>query len=164
MVTTVPIIAWIAAILAGAIAVARGQRPLSLPFVADRLVRAVMMFPLGLMSLWAAFGHIFVPEIAAKAIGWQTSPFQFEVGVANLGIGMAALYSAFRSHDAQLATGLVALGFLGGAGVGHVRDIIETGNLAAGNAGPILFTDFLTPLAILLLLWVARSYKPVSQS
>jgi hypothetical protein len=164
VVTYVPIIAWIAAILAAAIAIAREQRPLSLPFAADRLLRAVLFFPLGLMSLWAALGHIFMPEIAAKAIGWQPSPFQFEVGVANLGIGLSALYSTFRSREAQLATGLVALGFLGGAGVGHIRDIIATGNLAAGNAGPILFTDFLTPLAILVLLWLARAHKPPSQA
>jgi hypothetical protein len=162
VVTYVPIIAWIAAILAAVFMIARRRQAFSLPFAADRLLRAVLFFPLGLMSLWAALGHIFMPEVAAKAIGWQPSPFQFEVGVANLGIGLSALYSTFRSHEAQLATGLVALGFLGGAGVGHIRQIAETGNLAAGNAGPILFTDFLTPLAILLLLWIARSHEPAS--
>ena len=161
MVSLVPIVAWIAAILAASIAVARGERPLRGAFVADRLVRAVLFFPLGLMSLWAAFGHIFFPEMSAHTIGWQTSPFQYEVGVANLGIGLAALYATFRSHEAQVATCLVAVGFLGGAGVGHIRDILETGNLAPGNAGPILYTDFLTPIAILALLWFARGYKPV---
>lgn len=50
-------------------------------------------------------------------------------------------------------------GFLGGAGVGHIREIVEAGNLAPGNAGPILFTDFLTPLAIFLLLWWQKPAK-----
>jgi hypothetical protein len=121
MVSLVPIIAWLAALLAMGIAIGRDQHPRTMALMADRLLRAVLIFPLGLMSLWAAFGHIFFPEMAARAIGWQTSPLQFEVGVANLGIGMAALYAAFRGRDAQIAAGLVAAGFLGGAGIGHIR-------------------------------------------
>ena len=93
----------------------------------------------------------------AQAIGWQTSPIQFEVGVANLGIGFAGLYAAFRPFEARLATNLVLACFLIGAGVGHIRDIITAGNFAPGNAGPILFTDLLTPTAIFLLLWLSRS-------
>lgn len=160
MVSLVPIVAWLAALLAAGIAIGRGRRPRAIAFMADRLLRAVLFFPLGLMGLWAASGHIFLPEMAARAIGWQTSPFQFEVGVANLGIGLAALYAAFRSREAQIATGLVAAAFLGGAGVGHIREIMATGNLAPGNAGPIMFTDFLTPVAIFVLLYMARSLKP----
>lgn len=162
MVSLVPIFAWLAALLVAGIAIGRGGHSRSIPFMADRLLRAVLFFPLGLMSLWAAFGHIFFPDMAARAIGWQTSPFQFEVGVANLGIGAAALYAAFRGRDAQIAVGLVAAAFLGGAGFGHIRDIMATGNLAPGNAGPILFTDFLTPAAIFVLLYLARSLKPAA--
>jgi hypothetical protein len=33
---------------------------------------------------------------------------------------------------------------------------VQIGNRAPGNAGPILFTDFLTPIAIFVLLWLAR--------
>jgi hypothetical protein len=160
MVSLVPILAWLAAIAAAIPVVTRG--PHTAAFAADRLARCLLFFPVGLESLWAAFGHIFFPEMAAHAIGWQTSPFQFEVGVANLGIGVSALYAAFRSHEAQLAIGLATLGLLGGAGIGHIRDIVETGNFVAGNAGPILFTDFLTPIAILVLLWFAR--EPASKS
>jgi len=160
MVSLVPVVTWAAAIVAAIVALPRGPR--TLPVAADRLARSLLFFAVGLESLWAAFGHIFFPEMAARAIGWQTSPFQFEVGVANLGIAMAALYAAFRSHQAQLAAGLAALGFLGGAGIGHIRDIAEAGNLAPGNAGPILFTDFLTPVAILVLISVARGNDPKS--
>jgi hypothetical protein len=109
------------------------------------------------MGLWAALGHIVFPARVAQAIGWPTSPFQFEVGVANLGIGLAGLYAAFRSFEARLATNLVLACFLIGAGVGHLRDIVTAGNFAPGNAGPILFTDLLTPTAVFPLLWLARS-------
>ena len=33
---------------------------------------------------------------------------------------------------------------------------MASGNLAPGNAGPILVTDFLTPLAVLTLLFLTR--------
>jgi hypothetical protein len=42
-----------------------------------------------------------------------------------------------------------------GAGIIHILDIIEKGNFAPGNAGPIMITDFLTPIAVLVLLVLA---------
>jgi len=39
------------------------------------------------------------------------------------------------------------------------RDIVEAGNLAPGNAGPIMVTDFLTPIAVLALLFVANGKR-----
>ena len=130
MVSLVPVVTWLAAIVAAILATLRGPRTSA--FAADRLARCVLFFPVGLESLWAAVGHICFPDMAAHAIGWQTSPFQFEVGVANLGIGVSALYAALRSRDAQLAIGLATLGFLGGAGIGHIRDIVETESLQRG--------------------------------
>jgi hypothetical protein len=150
------VLSWVAALAGAAIAVASGPRPVAGAFVLDRLLRYALIFPVGLMGLWAALGHIVFPARVAQAIGWQPSAFQFEVGVANLGIGLAGLYAAFRSFEARLATNLVLTCFLIGAGIGHIRDIITAGNFAPGNAGPILFTDLLTPTAIFLLLWLTR--------
>jgi hypothetical protein len=69
---------------------------------------------------------------------------------------LAGLYAAFRSFEARLATNLVLACFLTGAGIGHIREIITAGNFAPGNAGPILFTDVLTPTVIFLLLCFSR--------
>lgn len=156
-VAIVPILSFVLAIAFAGFALARGPRPITFGVVADRLLQYIFLFPVGLMGLWAALGHIVFPERAAAAIGWATSPFQTEVGFANLGIGLLGLVGAFR-HDAgyRLAGGLVILGFLGGAAAGHIRQIVETGNMAAGNAGPILYTDILIPLSILVLLPFAR--------
>jgi hypothetical protein len=98
---------------------------------------------------------VFFPERSAAAIGWATSPFQYEVGVANLGLGLASLYAAFSGFEARLAVGIAAACFLIGAGVGHIRDIVVQGNFAPGTAGPIIVTDFLTPIVILVLLVLA---------
>lgn len=157
MVFVVPLLAWGAALLFTAVAVLRAPAPRPDGFAAERLLAYLNLFPLGLMSLWAGLGHIALPAEAARAIGWATSPFQFEVGVANLGIGVAGVIAAFwRDWGFRAAIGVVATGFLGGAAVGHLVQIAATGNLAAGNAGPILYTDMLTPLALLILLAVTR--------
>ncbi|MFL9827491.1 DUF6790 family protein [Rhodoplanes sp. SY1] len=156
MVSIVPVASWLAALVAAAVVLVRRPRPLHADVAADVLLRWILVFPVGLMGLWAALGHIAFPAQAAASIGWAPSPFQYEVGVANLGLGLAGLYAAFRGYEARLAVALVVTAFLGGAAVGHVRDIVTAGNLAPGNAGPILVTDIATPVALLLLLAVAR--------
>ncbi|MFG1394317.1 DUF6790 family protein [Xanthobacter agilis] len=153
MVFWVPIIAWIAALVCAGLAVARAPSPRGVRLAADRLLRYINLFPVGLIGLWAALGHIAFPEESARAIGWAASPFQFEVGVANLGIGLAGIIAAIWSNwGFRAATAVMTTGFLGGAAIGHLVQIAETGNLAAGNAGPILYTDALTPLSLLVLL------------
>jgi hypothetical protein len=163
IVSLVPVALWVIAIVCAVIAVRRGPRPISFGFVVERLLRYILIFPLGVQSLWAFFCHVFIPEQTAAAIGWATSPFQYEVGVANLGIGIASLYAAFAGFGVRAAVAVMATGFLGGAGIGHIRDIASSGNFAPGNAGPILYTDFLTPIAVLVLLLMSPRSKPVAQ-
>ncbi len=153
MVFWVPILSWGAALIFAVLTALKAPAPRPLSLWADRLLSGLNLFPVGLMGLWAALGHLAFPAQAAAAIGWATSPFQFEVGVANLGIGLAGLIAAFwRDWGFRAAVAVMVSGFLGGAAVGHLVQIAETGNYAAGNAGPILYTDILTPLALLILL------------
>jgi len=154
-VSLVPILLWVAAIVFAAVAVWRGPRPIQQGFVVERLLRYLFVFPLGLLGLWAFVGHVFFPVQAAADIGWQPSPFQFEVGYANLGLGLASLYAAYTTFYARVAVAIAVSCFLIGAGIGHVHDIIEFGNLTPGNAGPILVTDFLTPMTVIALLLVS---------
>ena len=164
-VSLVPILLWVAALVATGIEVWREPRPILQSFVIDRLLRYLFLFPLGLQGLWGFVGHVFFPEQSAASIGWANNPFQYEVGVANLGLGLASLYAAFRGFEARLVAALAASCFLIGAGVIHIVDIVAKGNFAPGNAGPILVTDFLTPIAILALLFVASAnWKPKSKS
>lgn len=162
-VSLVPVLLWVAALVATGVAVWREPRPIMRGFVIDRLLRYLFLFPLGLQGLWAFIGHVFFAEQAAASIGWANTPFQYEVGVANLGLGLASIYAAFRGFEARLAVGIAAACFLVGAGIIHVKDILETGNLAPGNAGPIMVTDFLTPIVILVLLvWASGKLRPKS--
>jgi len=162
IVTLIPVLVWLLALLFAVIAIWRGPRPITWGMMADRLIRYILVFPLGLQGLWAFFGHVFLPEESAASIGWAASPFQTEVGMANLGLALASFYAAFGNFGARAAAAIGASCFLAGAGVVHLMDIAEEGNIAPGNAGPILVTDFLTPIAILALLIVfPRRAEPV---
>ena len=79
-------------VLAVIIALARRQGS-----VAERLLEWILLLPIGVTGLWAGIYHVFFPEIAAAHIGWLVSPFQFEVGMADL----AKLNRAKASAEAQ---------------------------------------------------------------
>jgi hypothetical protein len=114
------------------------------------LAQWMLLLSLGVHSLWAAFGHLCASEMVAQSIGWQTSPFQQEVGAANLGIGLSAIAAAFLGEGAGWAVSLMAASFLWGAALVHVRDMVAEKNFAINNAGPIFWWDILTPLTILI--------------
>lgn len=159
MVFWVPLLSWGVALALAGFFVWRGPRPISVGNIIEQLLRYILLLPVGLMGLWAFLGHVFYPATSAASIGWAPSPFQFEVGMANLGIGLAGIIGAFwGSPGFRAAVAVVTLGFLGGAGIGHVVQIAETGNSAAGNAGPILYTDFLTPIVLIGLLVLQRFF------
>jgi hypothetical protein len=102
----VPILLWGAALVCLGLAIWREGPPVLRGFVIDQLLRYLFLFPLGIQGLWAFIGHVFFAERSAAAIGWATSPFQYEVGVANLGLGLAAIYAAFRGYEARVAIGI----------------------------------------------------------
>jgi hypothetical protein len=126
--------------------------------IADRLLAWILLLPIGVTGLWAAVFHLFFPEIAAAEIGWQPSPFQFEVGMADLAMGATACVSFWRSLGFKAAAAVASSIFLIGDAVGHVRQMIAAGNFAPGNAGVPFFGDIAFPLlAIILLIIVRRS-------
>jgi hypothetical protein len=126
--------------------------------IADRLLNWILLLPIGVSGLWAAVFHLFFPEIAAAEIGWEPSPFQFEVGMADLALGIAACISFWRSLDFKAAVVIVNAIFLLGDAIGHVRQMIAEGNFASGNAGVPFVGDLIFPaLSILLLIIVRRS-------
>lgn len=124
----------------------------------DRLLAWVLLLPIGVTGLWAAAFHLFFPQIAATDIGWEPSPFQFEVGVGDLAIGATACVSFWRSLEFKAAAVMVNSIALIGDAVGHVRQMIAAGNFAPGNAGVPFYSDIVFPLlAIILLIIVRRS-------
>jgi hypothetical protein len=126
--------------------------------IADRLLAWILLLPIGVSGLWAAMFHLFFPEMAAADIGWEPSPFQFEVGIADLAMGATACVSFWRSLDFKAAVVMVNAIFLLGDAIGHVRQMIAADTFAPGNAGVPFFGDLIFPaLSIILLIIVQRS-------
>ena len=103
-----------------------------------------------------AFFHIAYPQVAARFIGWADSPFQFEVGMADLAIGVAGCAAFRSSFGFRAAAVLVNAIFLLGDAVGHVRQMIAAGNFAPGNAGPVFYLDIILPALTIALLLMSR--------
>ena len=80
------------------------------------------------------FAHAFLADEVAESIGWPAgNPFQREVAFANLALGTLAVLAMDRRDGFRDATVIAETIFAGGATITHVIDIVETGNLAAGN-------------------------------
>ena len=126
--------------------------------VAERLLAWILLLPVGVTGLWAAVFHLFFPDVAAADIGWEPSPFQFEVGMADLAIGATACVSFWRSLDFKAAVVIINAIFLLGDAIGHVGQMIAAGNFASGNAGVPFLDDLILPvLTLILLIIVQRS-------
>jgi hypothetical protein len=124
---------------------------------AERLLAWILLLPIGITGLWAGVTHVFFPAVAAAHIGWQTSPFQFEVGMADLAIGVTACLSFWRDLSFKAAAISAASVFLLGDAVGHIHQMMVADNFAPGNAGLPFYMDILCPvLAIGLLTIVTR--------
>jgi hypothetical protein len=129
---------------------------------AARTLTWLLLLPIGVGGLWAAFFHLAYPGMAARFIGWADSPFQFEVGMADLAFGVAGCAAFRASFGFRAAVVLVNAIFLLGDAVGHVRQMIAAGNFAPGNAGPVFYLDVILPVLTIALLLASRRYGKVS--
>jgi len=111
-----PLISYVPAVLY-VVALLLGLAGVTVPGAAANLspLARMLLASLGLQSLWAFFGHVFVAEPVARSIGWSPSPFQFQVGVANLGIGVGAIAATWLGRPAGWPVLLMSACFLWGA-------------------------------------------------
>ncbi len=115
-----------------------------------------IFFAVGVVGIWAFMCHAFIPDRAAASIGWAPSPFEFEVAVANLGMGVAGVLAPWLRRQYSIAVGIMVSCFSWGAAYGHVHQMIVAHDYAINNAGPIFWTDILIPLVLWILLVVWR--------
>jgi hypothetical protein len=124
----------------------------------------LLFFCVGLQGIFAWMGHTFMANQIARQIGWPTgSPFQFEVAVANLGIGLAGVMALFWKGRAWLMLGITYLTFLYGDAYGHIVQM-QKGDTSPYNSGIFLYIgDGAIPTLILILL-VIYYFKVIKTS
>ena len=123
----------------------------------ERIIEVFLLYLFGIAiganGLFSFVGHFFFSDMVAESIGWPAgNPFQLEIAFTNLALGVLGVLSIRNRGGFRTATAIAAAVFLLGADVVHVKDIVESGNFAPGNAGLILFGNFLRPAVIIGLL------------
>jgi len=150
-------IIFLAASLTGfALHLTLGKQPRTKGRVVELLLLYLLVINIGIGGILAWYGHTFIADEIARKIGWQPgSPFQFEVAVADLSWGVCGLLCIWLRQGFWTATGIGSSVFFLGCAFGHIRQIIQEGNMAIYNAGPVLWIgDLGIPLSILILLWM----------
>ena len=141
------VIAWFCALMGWTAPGADGSTPFD-----EQALRWMLFLGMGWFLAGNSIPHIFFGEATAKAIGWVNNGFQYEVGFASLGIGLAGIFAAFSdSPDARVTASIAGGIFLLLAGLNHVREIFKDGNYAPGNT-VILISDIGVPVSLLVLL------------
>ena len=105
----------------------------------------------GLMGLLTAYAHVFRPVQTSASIGWSTSPYEYEVGMADLTVGVLGICCLWLRGNFWLATAIANAVWLLGDAVGHIRQMVLNSNHAANNSGIFLMTEITMPFVILLL-------------
>jgi hypothetical protein len=142
--------------LAAVVAIAVKPGGFNFANVAEELLAYFILFSVAVSFFYNFIFHVFFGALAASFIGWADSPFQAEVGYASLGFAAIGLLAFKGNCCVRFAAILGPAMFQWGAAVGHIHDIITTGNMAPGNAGIMLYSDIFLPIIGFALLWLKR--------
>ncbi|MBL8582504.1 MAG: hypothetical protein JNL61_09800 [Rhizobiaceae bacterium] len=132
-------------------------RPLSL-----RLLNWMLLLAVGVSYVWSGVFHVFFPNVAASSIGWANSPFQYEIGVADIAIGVVAIASFWRGFEFKAAVVIYIALFSLGVAIGHVYQMVTAHDYAANNFGVLLVITIAQMVLLPVLLWLAAKGEDAS--
>src|SRR5271155_1065247 len=127
--------------------------------IAGTFLLYLLVIYVGLEGLLTAYAHVFRPIQTSASIGWTTSPYEYEVGMADLTVGVLGVLCLWIRGNFWLATAIANAVWLLGDAVGHVRQITLNNNHASNNSGIFLVTEIIMPLVILSLTLFHRRQK-----
>ena len=122
-----------------------------------------LVFSVGLSSLLAFIGLMFMSDFVAAYSGWPTCPFEKQLANVNLGYAVLGILCIWKGDDFWLATILGSSIWLIGDGIGHIADMILHHNYAPGNVGVPLYTDIIVPLVLLTSFAIYQRLKKSEQ-
>ena len=155
----------VAVIVGIGIHLGRAPKPLTKGGVVEVILLYLFIFYVGVGGLIGALVHVFWGPETARGIGWQPgSPFQFEIGMANLAFGVLGILCIWQRGKFWTATGIGFAVLLLGCAYGHVYEMVVHHDYAPYNAGAgILFNDAVIPVIILVLLGLRAKFSKESQ-
>jgi hypothetical protein len=111
-----------------------------------------IVFSLGVTSFVAFFGLTFMDRYVAAYTGWPACPFEQQLANVNLAFGTLGILSIWLRGSFWTATILGFSIWILADGVHHLYHYLFLHNSSQGNIGVPLWTDFLVPMTLLLLL------------
>src|SRR5271155_4027599 len=127
--------------------------------IAETYLLYLFVIYVGLMGLLTAYAHVFQPVQTSASIGWSTSPYEYEVGMADLTMGVLGVLCIWFRGNFWLATAIANAVWLLGDAVGHIRQMTLNDNHAANNSGIFLVVEIIMPIVILSLTLYHRRRK-----
>ena len=142
-------------VIATLIAVALKPGGFTFANLADELLAYFILFSVAISFFYNFVFHVFFGELAASYI--VAIAEAKTIGYASLGFAAIGLLAFKGNCCVRFAAILGPAMFQWGAAVGHIHDIMTTGNMAPGNAGIMLYSDIFLPVIGFALLWLKRT-------
>lgn len=149
MLSNIPTIMFVAAIIFAWL-------PHPVKSLSRRLLDWMLLLGVGVAYVWGGFFHIFFPDLAARSIGWANSPFQFEIGVADIAIGIVAIIAFWRGLEFKTPVVIYVTLFCLGVSIGHITQVVEENDYAANNFGLLLVETIIQMILLPITLFMAR--------
>ena len=94
------------------------------------------------LILYYSIGHLIFSSKVAKSIGWNTSPFQYELGYFTLSIFIVGLYASINNYSIQTLRSIAYIWiiFIIMASINHIKEILIDKNYSFNNISPIFMT------------------------
>lgn len=121
----------------------------------QRYLSWTLLLAVGFDGVWAGVFHVFFPGTASAQLGWQASPFETKISIADISLGIVAMIAFWRSLAFQNAIALYAVLFYVGVSIGHFVQAFAHGDYSADNFGLLLILTILRAFALAGLLWAA---------
>jgi hypothetical protein len=140
-------------LVVGAVHVYLDKQPRTRGRVAEIFLLWFLVIIVGVTGVFAFIGHTAFADATARSIGWPVgNPFQSEVAVANLSVGILGILCYWMRGNFWIATVIgFSVWWLGDAVV-HIRSIVVDANYAPDNAGVTFYLDILVPVILIALL------------
>ena len=139
-------------LVVGAVHVYLDHQPRTKGRVAQIFLQWFLVITVGIGSIFFFIAHTVFADSTAASIGWPAgNPFQYEVALANLHIGVLGILCYWIRGNFWVATEIAfSIQWLGAAVV-HIREIMVAANYAPNNAGLTFYLDILIPVMLIAL-------------
>jgi len=123
------------------------------------LLLYILPLNIGISGILAFIAHVFNGPQTAALIGWPAhNPFQMEIGMTNLALGICGLLCIWLRKGFWLATALFGAIFSWGAAYVHILEMAK-GNYSPYNSGVFVYIGDMTIPLIYLILSVIYAFQ-----